>query len=70
MPKTILIDLEHAQVPPTSVIGYAGGWEWCLLALDDETTGTKRYADSLEAHEAAAHAVWQTIPTDSASGAE
>lgn len=56
-----VLRLEHAQVPRDHVIGYGGGWEWCLLALDDETSGTSRYAATLEAHESVAQALWRNL---------
>ncbi|WP_150460226.1 SRPBCC domain-containing protein [Nesterenkonia ebinurensis] len=56
-----LLRLTHAQVEPRNVIGYSGGWEQILLALDDELTGTATYAPYIQSHEEAAHKIWQKI---------
>jgi uncharacterized protein YndB with AHSA1/START domain len=56
-----VLRLEHSRVPAAHVLGYGGGWEQCMLALDDEVSAVARYESILSAHEDLAHEAWQAL---------
>lgn len=43
------------------VVGYGGGWEWCLLALGVETGAESWTTEQLDDHERAAHDAWRHV---------
>ncbi|WP_120005079.1 SRPBCC domain-containing protein [Nesterenkonia muleiensis] len=53
-----VLHLTHSKVEPAHVVGYGGGWEQCMLALDDELTGTNTYQSHFQNHETAANSIW------------
>lgn len=54
----VVLRLVHSDVDPAHLAGYGGGWEQVMLALNDELTGTARYAPEFARHEHAANELW------------
>ncbi|WP_152365188.1 SRPBCC domain-containing protein [Microlunatus speluncae] len=54
------LTLRHGGVSSESlVVGYGGGWEWCLLALGVEAGAESWTAEQLDDHERAAQDAWR-----------
>lgn len=51
----------HAVASEPLVVGYGGGWEWCLLALGSEAGAERWTADRLDDHERAAQEAWRRV---------
>lgn len=53
--------LRHTLAEPDHVVGYGGGWEQMLMALDDELTGTTTTQSTHEAVEQEGNRAWGAL---------
>lgn len=54
------LTLRHGGISSAPlVVGYGGGWEWCLLALGVEAGAESWTAEQLDDHERAAQDAWR-----------